>query len=528
MSLAGGSGSSALQTAVTEAAQSAVLVAAAGNSGGGVGYPARYGEVLAVSGFDGTSRLASWSNRGSAIDIAAPGVNICSADIRQGSSDCSNDMDPNSRRSGTSRSSPLVAGGAAVLRAAGVPLNQVEGLLKRGGDCPGGSANTGSGNCPSGSWAGDSDGIAEPFLDLGRSVGLTDIDALPTGAFISPAPDEQVAGDHTVRVSASDDDTTECGLDVDIKIGTADYAQATCDPVSKEHRLSWHTPEWPDGPVSLTARITEADNGSTTITRTAVVDNVDSPPTASWLAPIDGASISRSFTAKVSASDDNAVTGVELFVDGASHGQMALSSGQYTKDVGPLGDSAHTLRVDVSDGVNPPVQTSVAITVANSLYEQRFDTPGAAGWSVSGRYQLWHLSSSCGAARSAPTGVYYGLNSTCTYSNGRSSYGYLYAPWIDGLPSSYTLSVSSKRKVESCSSCSRDRTFIQVNYGDGRGWRRIYYKDARDPSSGAWETLTFSLRSSTGKVRVRFVFDTRSSGANGYFGWAIDDFILTQ
>ncbi len=82
-----------------------VQVAAAGNSGGAVIYPAAYPEVIAVSATDKTNTIASWSSRGPEIDLAAPGVNIYST--YKGSK--------YKTLSGTSMASPHVAGSAALV-----------------------------------------------------------------------------------------------------------------------------------------------------------------------------------------------------------------------------------------------------------------------------------------------------------------------------------------------------------------------------------------------------------------------------
>ena len=88
-------------------AKNVVVVAAAGNDGGAVTQPATTPGLLAVAatGEDGT--LASYSNRGSIVGVAAPGTDIFSTFLNDGYK----------TDTGTSMAAPVVSGAAAILRA---------------------------------------------------------------------------------------------------------------------------------------------------------------------------------------------------------------------------------------------------------------------------------------------------------------------------------------------------------------------------------------------------------------------------
>lgn len=105
MSLGGSSAPAALKTMCDLAwSKGVLLVAAAGNTGGAVGFPAKYPSVIAVSAIDSTNALAGFSSRGPEVELCAPGVNVLSTIPGGGFG----------TKSGTSMACPHVSGAAAL------------------------------------------------------------------------------------------------------------------------------------------------------------------------------------------------------------------------------------------------------------------------------------------------------------------------------------------------------------------------------------------------------------------------------
>lgn len=80
-----------------------VMVAAAGNDGGEVNYPARFPQVIAVSAIDKQDKIASFSSHGPEINFCAPGVDITSTWVGSAYA----------VKSGTSFAAPHISGAVA-------------------------------------------------------------------------------------------------------------------------------------------------------------------------------------------------------------------------------------------------------------------------------------------------------------------------------------------------------------------------------------------------------------------------------
>ncbi|MEO7112172.1 MAG: S8 family peptidase, partial [Polyangiaceae bacterium] len=118
LSLGGASPSKVLEEAVDHAiSKGVIVVAAAGNSGKSVGFPAAYDGVIAVSASDSNDKIAWFSSRGPQVAIAAPGVGVTQQTICEGGK---NKCELFGTFNGTSMASPHVAGAAAMVVGLGV------------------------------------------------------------------------------------------------------------------------------------------------------------------------------------------------------------------------------------------------------------------------------------------------------------------------------------------------------------------------------------------------------------------------
>lgn len=252
MSLGGG-GTTSLQAACDRVyAKNVVLVAAAGNGGGAVTYPAAYSSVIAVSATDAQDLRASFSSFGPQIALAAPGVNIYST-YKGGTY---------ANMSGTSMACPHVTGAAALAWASGLTsapavrdrlITTAEDLGTKGFDTSYGYG----------------------LVDAGKvASGATPADSPPTVRITAPLQGSTVARTVTLQATASDDKgVAQVEFLVDgARVGLDSQAGDGWSAV-------WDTTRSPDGQHTITATAKDTAGQTASGSVTATVRNA-APPQA--------------------------------------------------------------------------------------------------------------------------------------------------------------------------------------------------------------------------------------------------------
>lgn len=332
LSLGGTSSSRALQDAVNYAwSRNVILVAAAGNNGNStLIYPAACNNVVAVSATDFADGRPTWSNFGSYVDVSAPGVGILTL---SGASSYAN-------WNGTSFSSPVASGVVALMTAANPSLSNVgvvDALLKNSDDIGSAGYDVYHGN-----------GRVNARRAVAAVANVVPSDSTPPSVeFSSPANGAVLAG--TVNVSVSSADNVGV-TKVELYIGGVLYGQSNTATAT----FSWDTTSYLDGSQTLEARAYDAANNvaSRTITvnlrNSSVADTIE--PLATITSPSNGTKLKGKIVkVNVTASDNVAVTRVELYIDGRLFGTSTTATTSFSWNIGRVAAGAHTLQVYAFD-----------------------------------------------------------------------------------------------------------------------------------------------------------------------------------
>jgi len=332
ISFGGTSSSSTLQSAVNYAwSRNAVIVAAAGNYGNSTPiYPAACQNVIAVAALDSKDVPASFSNFGSYVDVTGPGSMIYTAK-----------MDGTyGYVSGTSFSSPLVAGVAALVAAAKPALtNQsIVDILRTQADDLGASGYD----------VYNGFGRVNACKAVNAAGGLVSSDAVaPNASITSPGWGSMLSGEVFVDASASDD-TGVAKVEV--------YIDGRLQGASNQipARFAWDTTASVNGTHTLKAFAYDAaGNVGGSVDVSVTVQNLvqDSVPPTAWInSPTANSTVTKSTKVYAGSSDDRGVVRVELYADGAYVGSSTSPSPVFSWNTMKISKGAHTLQVVAYDG----------------------------------------------------------------------------------------------------------------------------------------------------------------------------------
>jgi thermitase len=299
--------------------------------------------VLSVSATGSGDTRASFSNTGPYLDLAAPGSGIFTTANGGGYRSIS----------GTSFAAPIVAGVAALVLSVNPALSaaQVQDILTQSADDLGTAGyDTDYGYGRVNAYKAVLAATAAPPPPADSTP--------PSVAIASPTEGAAVAGQVQVQVDASDDTAIDR---VDLYLDDTLVATEALGAFS----VVWDTTTRPDGACRVAAvAYDKAGNHATAVSDVTVRNSPDTtPPVVQITSPANGATLAKSQKITCKASDDIAVTRVELYANGKLLGSSSGSTtGSYTFtwNTSKIGRGTYTLQAVAYDafgnsGISPSV-----------------------------------------------------------------------------------------------------------------------------------------------------------------------------
>ncbi|MBI3771860.1 MAG: S8 family serine peptidase [Gammaproteobacteria bacterium] len=340
----GVSGSATVQSAGQYMHGKGGVIAVSAGNGGVYDATTPSDALLSVGATDSNDIIASFSTSGSFVDLSAPGVNIPST----------NNAGSYSYWSGTSFSSPVVAGVAALVLAANPALSpaQVDNILITTADdlgAVGYDMYYGAGRVN-----------AAKAVQTALNTTAADGQA-PIAAITTPGAGSTVAGLTTVSISASDN----VGVSkVDLFINGSLWATDASAP----YDIAWDSSLTANGSTTLQAYAWDAagNRGQSQSISITVSNQAAAPdtlaPTVGFLSPANGAKVSGTVTIKAGASDNLGVTQLTLAIDGNAMAATTSGSLSYSWNTRRVAAGSHLLTATAKDAAGNTTTTSISVT----------------------------------------------------------------------------------------------------------------------------------------------------------------------
>lgn len=323
-----------------------VVATSAGNTGA-LSSTAATSSMFVVAATDSTDARASFSTYGPAVNIAAPGVGIYTTANGGGYRSAS----------GTSFSSPIVAGAAALVLSKRPDYSpaQVDSVLR--------STSVDLGTVGTDQYFGA--GRVNAYAAVAQAASSGTGDTTPPTVSITSPTGGTVTGTVIVSVSATDN----VGVTrVDLRVNGVTVATDATSPF----QMTWNSATVANGSVQLTAAAYDAaGNTAVSAARTVTVSNTSSgdttPPSVS-IASLSPSStlVSGTISVLINATDNVGVSRVDLLVNGSIVGTSNTGPFQFSWNSASIADGSATLAGRAYDASgNSATSAGMVVTVAN-------------------------------------------------------------------------------------------------------------------------------------------------------------------
>jgi len=263
------------------------------------------------------------------------------------------------------------------------------------------------------------------------------------------------------------------------------------------------------------------------------------PPELTVIAPNGGQEWPLGLTKTISwiSIGGDATVDIYLLKAGVVHTQLAddvENNGSFTWEISPTLPAASDYRIRIDDGISiDDSDADISLLELGTLFSEDFEA-GLGGFTINNSFGdgngLWHLTTGCYAAltgHTAPTVLYYGLDSQCDYHAGKTE-GVIDSPVIDlsGATGAIWLKFNYFLETEGFSQ-KYDYDVVTVEVSQNGGPFNTIAANSNgtlaDPS-GQWLSGQVDLSSLAGsQIQLRFTFRTFDSYFNAFPGFCIDD-----
>lgn len=185
----------------------------------------------------------------------------------------------------------------------------------------------------------------------------------PTVGIVSPAAGATVSGTTTVSGTSSDNVSV---AKVEVSLGAGPFKVATG---TGSWSISIDTRTYANGGQTIVARATDASGNTASTSRTVTVSNASADiiaPSVAVSGPTTGSTVAGAVTVSGSASDNAAVSRIDVAVDGGAWSPAGgTTAWSWNWSTSTAANGSHTVTARATDSSGNTGTTSVTVTVSN-------------------------------------------------------------------------------------------------------------------------------------------------------------------